>query len=107
MQQRIALVFTLAAIVGGVGCATEPMITHIKSEPSAAKIEVNEDYVGTTPVDVTLPQTGKHHRLKQHVTVRAIPVDPGQYAQEKQFFYNQWAPENVVFDMTRQSSTSK
>lgn len=107
MQLRITLVLTLAAIVGAVGCATEPMATHIQSEPSGAKIEVNEDYVGTAPVEVKLPQVGKHHRLKAHVTIRAIPIDPGQYEQEKQLYYNQWAPEKVLFDMTRKPSSSK
>ena len=108
MQLRIALILTFAAIVGAVGCATPPMATHIRSEPPGAKIEVNDDYVGTAPVEVKLPQSGKHHRLKEHdVTIRAIPVEPGQYEQERHLYYNQWVPENVVFDMTRKSSSSK
>jgi len=107
MRNGITLIATIIPIACAIGCASEPMRTHITSEPPGARIEVNESYVGDTPVDVTLPQSGPHHRLKAHVTIRALASGAEQSEQEKQFFYNQWAPENLLFDMNRKPPASK
>jgi len=107
MNRYIGFTLFTVAIVCAAGCASESMVTHIKSEPSGARIEVNEGSVGVTPVDVTLPQRGPHHRLMEHVTIQAYPAGPGQYKQEKQLYFNQWAPENIMFDMTQSPGPSK
>ncbi len=108
-QMNKCIGFTLGAVMIGcaAGCATTPMTSHIQSNPPGARIEVNESSVGVAPVDVTLPQKGPHHRLREHVTIRALPAGPGQYEQVKEFYYNQWAPENVLFDMTPGPGPSK
>jgi hypothetical protein len=106
MRKGIILIVTIVPIVCAIGCATPPMVTHIKSEPAGARIEVNESYVGEAPVDVTLPQAGKRHRLLAHVMIRALAAEAGQNDQEKHYYYHQWAPENVLFDMTRKSFIS-
>jgi hypothetical protein len=107
MRNGITLIVTIVPIACAIGCATQRMVTHIRSEPAGARIEVNESYVGEAPVDVTLPQSGQHHRLKAHVMIRALAAEAGQYEQEKHYYYNQWAPENVLFDMSRKPPISK
>lgn len=85
-----------------MGCATEPMVTHINSEPPGARIEVNEGFVGITPMDVILPQRGEHHRLREAARVRALPEQATQYSlypQEKFLFSHQEAPSTLIFDM--------
>jgi hypothetical protein len=107
LAHQMKLLAIVAILVSSIGCATKPMPTHIQSDPPGARIEVNEAAVGLTPVDVTLPQTGSHHRLKEHITIRALPAGPGQYEQEKQFYYNQWAPENVLFEKSAAPASAK
>lgn len=106
MRKWITLIVTVAPIACFIGCASEPMRTHINSEPPGARVEVNENYVGVTPIDVTLPQSGSHHKLREHITIRALALEPGKPDQEKQLYYNQWAPENILFDMNRQPPVS-
>jgi len=89
-----------APLIVCVGCAT-PTVTHIESDPPGARIEVNENVVGDTPLDVTLPQKGEHHRLLGKVVVKAYPVKEGEYKQEKVLFYRQEAPARVLFIMTQ------
>jgi hypothetical protein len=101
------LVAVCAAAATLVGCATPPMMTHITSDPPGARIDVNESFVGQAPVDVTLPQRGPHHRLRMHVTIRAIPTEPDKPEQIKQFYYNQDAPKTVLFDTNRQPPVTK
>jgi hypothetical protein len=101
MRKGFTLIVAIAPIACAIGCASQPMLTHINSEPPGARIEVNENYVGVTPVDVTLPQSGSHHKLKEHITIRALALEAGKPDHEKQLYYNQWAPENVLFDMNQ------
>ena len=99
--------FTLALglLVGLAGCATEvPVRTHFISEPPGTRIEVNGNYIGTTPVDFTLPQTPNHHKLKGDVTIIAMPSSPDQKQQQKILRHRQEAPAQVLFDMTLDES---
>jgi len=107
MNKCIVLGLLAAAVVFTAGCASEPIATHIQSDPPGARIEVNEGTVGTAPVSVVLPQHGSHHRLREHVTIRAYPTGPGQYQQVKQLYYNQWAPQNIEFDMTQSAAPAR
>jgi hypothetical protein len=107
MQRTIGLVVGLAIVAGVIGCATPPVVTRVQSDPPGARIEVNANTVGTAPVDITLPQKGKHHKLNGRVLIRAVPTQPGQHVQEKVLFYRQLVPENVLFDMNREPSVSK
>jgi hypothetical protein len=84
------------------GCTAERLITHIDSQPPGARIEANENAVGTTPCDVALPQKGEHHRLRERVIVKAYPPDgsQGQYPQERFLSFHQEAPARLLFIMT-------
>ena len=89
----------LLAVISCVGCMVPKVATRIDSEPPGARIEVNQDYVGVTPVDVILPQRGEHHRLKGPVYVQAIPVEQGQYLQQIYLFPHQESPRHLLFRM--------
>jgi hypothetical protein len=56
---------------------------EIISEPSGARIEVNNDYVGNTPITVDIPQ--EDGRFKEATWVRASPTEAGDYLQSKFF----------------------
>ena len=58
---------------------------EILSEPPAARIEVNDNYIGDTPITTTL-QCSPDGRFLEHTTIRALPTVPGDYVQSK-FFY--------------------
>ena len=75
--------------------------TSTRNRP-CARIEVNENVVGTAPCDVTLFQRGENHLLRQRVIVKAYPADgsQGQYPQEKFLVSHQRAPEHLLFIMT-------
>jgi hypothetical protein len=101
MRKHLHFVFCALVFICA-GCAAEKVVTHIDSQPPGARIEVNENVVGTTPCDVTLPQRGEHNRLREHVVVKAYPTDgvQGQYKQEKFLFSHQEAPTKILFIMT-------
>ena len=90
----------LLLIVGLTGCETPPLRTRIISEPPGARIEVNGNYVGPAPVEVTLPQSGDRHRLKGRAIILALPTAPGQRLQETVLTHKQVVPEQVLFDMS-------
>ena len=77
------------------------------SEPGI-RIEVDEDYVGTTPLTVTVfgDKDGTFHNFgKFEYVIRALPAKPGQHAQTKVFhtggFFTQEdrIPKRIFFDM--------
>jgi hypothetical protein len=95
VRQYIPIILMVGLILAG-GCSA-PLITHIESRPPGARVEINEDTVGVTPIDVTLAQTD-NHKLKGRTVIRIIPSVPGQPAQEKVLFNRQYIPVNVVFE---------
>ena len=101
MKLYLRLGFCMATIACA-GCAAEKVVTHIDSQPQGARVEVNEAFVGTTPVDVTLPQRGEHHRLEAYVVVKASPVNgtEGEFKQSKLLQSHQEAPSKLLFIMT-------
>jgi|ERR1039458_2192747 hypothetical protein len=100
MRNRLSLVLCAVAVACS-GCAAENVVTHINSEPPGARIEVNDNAVGNTPCDVTLPQQGGHHRLQKTVYVNAYPADgaQGQFKQQQFLPSDQEAPANIIFIM--------
>src|ERR1019366_7763166 len=94
-NMRKYLHFVLCAVASMcASCAAEKVVTHIDSQPPGARIEVNENVVGTTPCDVTLPQRGEYSRLRERAIVKAFPPvgAEGQYKQEKFLISHQAAP---------------
>jgi len=94
----------LSLVIVTIGCSTTPVITKIESDPPGVKIEINEEFVGTTPIQFTLPQSPNGHKLKEMVVIRALPTEPGQYLQEKRFWRRNVVPVRVQFDMRHQSA---
>jgi len=71
---------------------------QILSHPPGAKIEINESYVGETPitVQISLWQAGGFAKA---TTIRAIPVIGGQYVQSKFFPAKAEVPDRIFFEM--------
>ena len=100
-MRRLSQFSLCLVLAAAAGCTSvPPVMTHITSDPPGARIEVNNGYVGTTPVDVALPQTPNHHRLKSTMVIAALPVAPGQKLQQKIFEHRQLSPAQIWFDMT-------
>jgi hypothetical protein len=104
IQKEVLMIPVLACLIG---CQSLPPVsTKIVSEPPGARIEVNGNYVGVTPVEVTLPQSSSPGRLKEMILIRALPAIPGQQVQEKRLLKRQTPPTNVLFDMSLRSPES-
>jgi hypothetical protein len=58
---------------------------EILSEPPGARIEVNDNYIGDTPITTTL-QCSPDGRFLETTSIRALPTQPGDYVQSKFFF---------------------
>jgi len=99
MRRLSQFSLSFVAVAAVAGCSSVPVVTQITSDPAGARIEVNNGYVGTTPVDVTLPQTPYHHRLKNMTIVVAQPIVPGQKPQQKVLLHRQEAPGQMWFNM--------
>jgi hypothetical protein len=81
----------------------------IVSEPMGARIEVNDEFVGVTPLTLELPCDGEGMPIER-VLIRAMPTQVGGYCQIKFFrptrHYNLLGddkgnrlPERIFFDM--------
>ena len=85
------------------------LITKVTSDPSGARIEVNEDYLGVTPLEIqwnklsdTRVITGSY---TQHKVV-ALPIYQGQYVQTK-WIYGDRIPKTIFFDMSLHPMTRR
>jgi PEGA domain len=58
---------------------------EILSEPPGARIEVNDNYIGDTPITTTF-QCDTDSRFIENTRIRALPTQPGHYVQSKLFF---------------------
>jgi hypothetical protein len=72
--------------------------TLIESDPPGARIEINNQYVGTTPLRVNIPRL-KSDWSTISVTIRANPISPGQQVQTKYIGSDESTPTHVFFDM--------
>jgi PEGA domain len=70
---------------------------QILSDPAGAKIEINENYVGETPITVQVPlwRVG----FTNATSIRAIPAVGGQYLQSKFFSAKDEVPDRIFFEM--------
>lgn len=84
---KISILIVVAALFAS--CAAQPVAQTPKtksivilSDPSGARIEVNNEYVGDTPVTVTayLDDEGEGD---SDILIRAIPNQAGEYLQTK------------------------
>jgi hypothetical protein len=58
---------------------------EIISDPAGARIEINDNYVGDTPITVELAQNDG--QFTQFTVIRALPNEAGDYVQSKYFLF--------------------
>jgi hypothetical protein len=75
---------TAPALAASVAPATTRQV-EILSEPPGARIEVNDNYIGDTPITTTF-QCSPDGRFLETTSIRALPTQPGDYVQFKFFF---------------------
>jgi hypothetical protein len=112
MMDRLCLV---AAAIMLSGCtSTTPLkkaSVEIVSEPPGVKIEVNSDYIGTTPCTAEIP-ANIMGEFTRDTSIRALPAGDGQQVQTKNFSggfeygENDLVPKRILFDMTRKSASN-
>jgi hypothetical protein len=103
MVKRVRVLFALGACMALLGCSTLPSAnpsgkTLIESDPPGARIEINSQYVGTTPLRVNIPRLDSNWSTIS-VTIIASPINPGQQVQTKYIASNESTPTHVFFDM--------
>jgi len=93
---------------GATGSATTAAFpVEIVSDPPGAKIEINNDYVGTTPMTVKLEGWEATRTFARRHIIVAHPVLPGQHTQIKMFSgwsepsrtYGDTIPTKIFFNM--------
>jgi PEGA domain len=70
---------------------------QILSDPPGARIEINDNYVGETPITVQISLWGAG--FTKATSIRAIPVVGGQYLQSKFFSAKDEVPDRIFFEM--------
>jgi hypothetical protein len=82
---------------------------QVESNEPGVRIEADNDYVGVTPLTLTVfgDKDGTFHNFgSPHYVIRALPVKPGQRLQTKIFRTGGWfaaedsIPRRVFFDMS-------
>ena len=72
----------------------------IESSEPGVRIEANQEYVGETPLTLTIygDKDGTFHNFgSPEYVIRALPTKPGQAAQAKVFRTGKWfAPEDTI-----------
>lgn len=123
---QYAAIAALAMGVGLGGCATASSSkaergpdgtiaykVQVESSTPGARIEMNEDYIGQTPLTLTIfgDKDGTFHNFgSKDYIIRAFPVTTNQFPQTKVFRTGGWfseedrIPSRIYFDMEQQSS---
>lgn len=77
---------------------------RVISQPPGARIELNNGYMGETPLSIKVP-CSPDGRFLETVIVRALPIIEGHYSQTKIFhggytmIRNDQVPPTIFFDM--------
>ncbi len=110
-MKKIFVLLMVCLIVSGCATPTKPnSVTsgfyggfdykqykvQIISEPPGAKIEIDNDYVGTTPLTQVLDG---HVGMFTTSVIKAYPIEQGQYVQTKIIYGNQHMPRKIYFNM--------
>jgi hypothetical protein len=94
---------------------TVPYMIHVESNEPGARVEVNDNYVGTTPLDVKVygDKDGTFHNFgAADWVIRVNPVQTGQHVQTKTFRTGGWfsqedqIPSRLYFDLNQESASS-
>lgn len=107
MKSLITLAAVTALMTGCAGMRSSahgPVATQFISSPSGARIEIDGNYIGDTPLTYTWPSSYQNgERFRDQVTIKAFPSGSGQHPQRK--FYESFGgvlppiPQKVYFDM--------
>lgn len=85
----------------------------VESSEPGVRIEANQEYVGETPLTLTIfgDKDGTFHNFgSPEYVIRALPTKPGQVPQAKVFRTGGWfspedmIPKRIFFDMERPGS---
>jgi len=117
----------LLIVLGVCGCATGSKSTsergpdgtiaykvEVESSTLGVRIEVNDDYVGKTPLTITIygDKDGTFHNFgSKDFVIRAFPEGTNQFIQTKLFRTGGWfseedrVPKRIYFDMEQPSSS--
>ncbi|GDY22794.1 hypothetical protein LBMAG56_41410 [Verrucomicrobiota bacterium] len=112
-----ALLFTACATTPGPNTERGPAGTvayyvKIESSEPGARVEVNSEFVGTTPLDVRVwgDRDGTFHNFgSSDFIIRVLPAREGQAAQTKTFRTGGWfsqedqIPKRIFFDLNQKS----
>ena len=77
---------------------------RVVSQPPGARIELNGDFMGETPLSIKVPCT-MEERFLEPVSIRALPNTGGHYVQSKMFWGGNpmgpidRVPTTIFFDM--------
>ena len=84
------------------GCATAWFLqfeeVNLVSDPPGAKIEMNDEYVGRTPLTIRYRRGGGRGQANQLV-VRASHQNPGNCAETRVFSRDEHTPSVVYFEL--------
>ena len=86
---------------------TGPVTVKITSEPMGAKIIINGEYVGRTPLQVTLERGGHYNRrlrafiADKPIFIEALPFKSAGYPQYKAISVFETIPSHIHFKMTQ------
>ena len=93
--------------VMAAGCATLPRYypVTIISDPPGARIEINNNYFGVTPLTINFnTQYDWFNGEVGDFTVTAYPSVPGQYLQQKRIIPP--IPQTIYFNMNLETTTA-
>lgn len=103
-EEMKGAVVILASVL--CSCAAAPVYTRFESSPPGARIEINNEYVGRTPLVYKWPSNQYSHfgNFADETSIRAYPSGPGQYQQRKYFESHRRdlpkIPAVIYFDMS-------
>ena len=111
---RVSFLCLTAAIFISACHGTTTYTTEVTSNSPGVRIEVNNDYLGTTPTTITWSGFSENGRFVDQWDVKAIPVTVGQFVQEKHFRGtlpgHSWGdpiPKHIFFDMSISNSAKQ
>ncbi len=125
MKKKILFASTTALALFLAGCASGPpgaekgpqgtiaYLVQLESSEPGARIEVNNDYVGKTPMTLKIwgDKDGTFHNFgSQEYIIRCFPVNTNQFVQTKAFRTGGWfsqedkIPSRLYFDLNQKSS---
>ena len=73
-------------------------MTEIISDPPGVKIEIDNQYVGETPLTIHINRAHGEYYWNGF-SINATPTRPGQYTQRKYIDYTEPTPTKVYFNM--------